>query len=298
MISHARPRASAAGLGRGDQLEGTAGLRVHQLVHLHPAPNPLGPEKRFRPAARHDQHPALVRHLHVLDRGMHRERHIRHQRPRRGGPHQKVPARPVQQLQRHPERRILHIPVPQRELVRRQHRLVPRAPRHHLVAAVEEPPVRHLFQQPPHRLHVLGVKRHIRPRIVQPVTDPLREALPFVLVGEDRLLAALVEPGDAALLDLLLVLDAEPFLRLDLDREAVRVPAGDAGDMAAEHGLVAAHQVLDGAADDVVQSGATVGSGRALEEDELLAVAGGLEGAAEGVLLAPGFEDLLLHRDA
>src|SRR2546421_5444773 len=52
---------------------------------------------------------------------------------------------------------------------------------------------------------------------------------------------------DAERLDLLLAADVQLLLHLDLDRQAVCVPARDARDAVPEHGLIAAHQVLDGA---------------------------------------------------
>ena len=64
---------------------------------------------------------------------------------------------------------------------------------------------------------------------------PIRSvsSLPVVDVAEDRIAAALVELGDAELLDLLLRGDPELLLDLELDREPVAVPAGLARDVVA-----------------------------------------------------------------
>ncbi len=72
-------------------------------------------------------------------------------------------------------------------------------------------------------------------------------------------LAQLVELGDAVGLDLLLAVDAEAALDLELDGQAVRVPAGLARHAVAAHRLVAREEVLEDARDDVVRAGPAVG---------------------------------------
>ena len=71
------------------------------------------------------------------------------------------------------------------------------------------------------------------------------------------------------------------------------VPARDARDAPALHGAVAAHQVLDGAADDVMKARAPVGRGRTFIEDEGLTVLRRFKRLAEEVLLTPTGEGLL-----
>ena len=104
--------------------------------------------------------------------------------------------------------------------------------------------------------------------VVEPVADPVGQRLPVGLVGEDAGAAEGVEPLDAVGLDFLLALEAELLLDLDFDREAVRVPPGDAGDRPPLHDAEPADQVLDGAGEDVVDAGPAVGGRRSLEEDE------------------------------
>src|SRR5437588_11858897 len=82
--------------------------------------------------------------------------------------------------------------------------------------------------------------------VFEPVPDTLRERLPIRLVREDVLATQLVELRDAVRLDLLLARDAERFLDLDLDGQAVCVPAGDARDALLKHRVVAAHEILNG----------------------------------------------------
>ena len=65
-------------------------------------------------------------------------------------------------------------------------------------------------------------------------------------------------------------MDAELFADLDLDRQAVRVPAGFAFDQLAAHGLVAREEVFDGPRQAVARVRQAVGGGGAFVEDEPL----------------------------
>src|SRR5690606_2364088 len=116
-----------------------------------------------------------------------------------------------------------------------------------------------------------------------------------LLVREHALPAHLVEPRDADRLDLPLAADPQLLLRLDLDRQTVRVPARDARHVSASHRLVPAEQVLDAPAQHVMQTGPPVRRGRPLVEDEFLAAFRRLERAPEEVLVSPALEHLLLQ---
>jgi hypothetical protein len=73
------------------------------------------------------------------------------------------------------------------------------------------------------------------------------------------------------LVDLGLVLQAELLLGLGLGGQAVGVPAEAPLDVAAAHGLVARHDVLDVAGEQVAVVRQAVGEGWAVVEDELVA---------------------------
>ena len=101
-----------------------------------------------------------------------------------------------------------------------------------------------------------------------------------------RLAALGVELGDAVRLDVLLAGEAELLLDGQLDRQAVAVPAGLAGDVEALHRPVAGEDVLEDAGLDVVGAGHAVGGRRALVEDPLGAALGLLQAAGEDLSLA------------
>src|SRR6185503_767967 len=119
---------------------------------------------------------------------------------------------------------------------------------------------------------------------------------PVGFVGEDALPAQPVELVDPVGFDLALAVDLELFLDFDLDRQAVRVPPRDAGHPLPQHRVVAAHQILDGAREDMVDARASVGRRRPFEEHEGRAVARRLAHLRKQTLVLPRGEQLLLQR--
>ena len=101
--------------------------------------------------------------------------------------------------------------------------------------------------------------------------------------------------------------DAEFLLDDDLGRQAVAVPAEAALDALAAHRLIARHDVLDVAGQQVAVVRQAVGERRAVVEHELVVLfastVGGRhdrvalsDGAAEGVVGLPLCEDALFQR--
>ena len=65
---------------------------------------------------------------------------------------------------------------------------------------------------------------------IDPEGDAVGQALPLLHVAADALLALLVERGDAVALDLRLAREAQLLLDLELDGQAVGVPAAPRAD--------------------------------------------------------------------
>src|SRR5579862_3928779 len=84
---------------------------------------------------------------------------------------------------------------------------------------------------------------------------------------------------------------------MELRRQSVAIPAEAPLDLLAAHGLVAWHQVLHEAGDDVAVMGKTVGEGRTVVEDELRGalLAPPVDRALEDALLLPPGENGLLE---
>ena len=91
--------------------------------------------------------------------------------------------------------------------------------------------------------------------------------------------------------------EAQLLLHLELDGEAVAVPAALARHLLAPHGLEARVQVLERPCPHVMEAGTAVGGGRALVEDPRLGVGSQLPHVLDHVVLAPALQDALLERD-
>ena len=156
--------------------------------------------------------------------------------------------------------------------------------------AVPEPP-----EDPPAGLDVLVGVGDVRLVHVDPAADAVGHPLPVGDVAEDGLAALLVEGGDAVLLDLALVAQAQLALDLELNGQAVRVPAALPRRTVAAHRLVAGDQILEDAREDVVDAGRAVRRRRALVEREEAVGRAFLDAAFEDALLAPELEDLVFE---
>src|SRR6185503_14999278 len=96
-------------------------------------------------------------------------------------------------------------------------------------------------------------------------------------------------------LDLRLGRDAELLLHLELDGQAVAVPAGLSGYPVSPHRLVAGIDVLEHPREHVMGPGLAIGGRRALVEAPHLGVGPLGERAVKDVTLAPALEDVLLE---
>ena len=105
--------------------------------------------------------------------------------------------------------------------------------------------------------------------VVEPVADARAQLLPLAAILEHALAAEPIELGDAERLDLLLAADAELLLDLDLDRQAVRVPARLSRDTEALHRAMAAEEILDRAREHVMDARPAVRRRRTFEEHEV-----------------------------
>ena len=237
---------------------------------------------------------------HVRQLGIDRDGGVGDERPRRRRPHEQL----VAALQRapvlgdgepHVDGRVLDVLVAERDLVARQRGAAARAVRDDLVAFVQQTLVGDLLQRPPDRFDVRRVERAVGVVEVQPEADPLGQRVPVLEEQEHRLATAGVELRDAVLLDLLLRRDPEQLLDLDLDRQAVAVPAAAALDEIAAHRPKAREDVLEGAAQDVVHAGRPVGRRRALPEDPRRRALAAAQRLAEDVALTPALEHRLLE---
>ena len=157
------------------------------------------------------------------------DRGVRHERPGHRRPGEQRDARVVPQRELHVHRGVERVAVALRHLVARQRGPAARAVGHDPVALGQEPLVEDLLQRPPDRLDVVVRERVVRVVGVDPEADPRGQLVPLVDVAQDRLAALRVELRDPVTLDVVLVGEAELLLDLELDGQAVAVPAALAG---------------------------------------------------------------------
>ncbi len=242
----------------------------------------------------------------VPDAGTHRESEVRRQGPRRRRPGQGADAGEAERLglgthQREGDRDrgvLAHLVdvVVHAQLVRRQRRLVAPAVGQHAVALVGEALVVQRLERPQDALHVGRVERLVAALEVDPAGLAGDVVLPLARVLEHRLAGLRVEGRDAHALDLVLLGDAELLHRLELSGKAVRVPAEDAVDLLAAHGLEAREDVLRVPGEQVSVVRQAVREGRAVVEHPLLGALAVRDRGAEGVVGLPEGERVVLDR--
>ena len=314
----------------GERLDALPLARLEERLVLQPDERRAGDAREHDGVALAGQHvaeavrgeeqaPLAVLDERVLGLGGDGERGVAGQRPGRGRPGDDVRRRAVAEAQRGVGlasecvgggalgvsrlqleedrdarvRRVLA--VAEGDLVAGEAGAAARAVRGDAIVAEDQVTVPEPPEDPPAGLDVLVGVGDVRLAHVDPAADAVGHPLPVGDVAEDGLAALLVEGGDAVLLDLALVAQAELALDLEFDGQAVRVPAALPRRAVAAHRLVAGDQVLEDAREDVVHAGRPVRRRRALVEREEAVGRALLDAALEDALLAPELEDLLLE---
>ena len=178
-----------------------------------------------------------------------------------------------------------------------QRRAAARAVGDDLVSLIEQALFPDLLQRPPFGLDVVVVIGNIGILHVRPEGDAVGHLLPLGLILPDRFFALLDERLHAVSLDLLFSVQAEHLFDLQLNGQAVGVPAGLAQNVIALHGLVPRDEILDGARLDVADVRAAVRGRRTVEEGIGLLSLSQLYALFKDLVLLPELEDLLLARN-
>ena len=132
---------------------------------------------------------------------------------------------------------------------------------------------------------------HVRIREVYPKTNPLGERFPLLHVPPNRFLTAVDERLDSVRLDLGFRVNPEFLAYLNLDGQAMGVPARLPLAVFAAHRAVAGIEILDRAREAVPGMRHSVGGRRALEKNKPLGPLSLVERLGVGAVLAPQSAD-------
>ena len=109
------------------------------------------------------------------------------------------------------------------------------------------------------------------------------------------MLAVGIELGEAHLVDLGLVLDAELLLRFEFGRQTMAVPPEPPFDLLAAHGLKPRDEVLDVSGQQVTVVREAVGERRTVVEDKLLGISAVVDTRLERLVVRPRSKHFLLQ---
>ena len=232
-------------------------------------------------------------HLHIVDLRIHAEREVRRQRPGRRRPGEIAGIRLALHAELDHRRALRDVLVALRDLVRGERRAAARAVRDDLVPLVEQAFLPDLLERPPFRLDEIILVGDVGMLHVRPETDDIGELLPHALVLPDRLAALLDKRLDAVRLDLLLAVDADGLLDLELDGQAVRIPARLPQNLLALHRGETRQHILDDARQHMADMRLAVRRRRAVVERERIAALALVDGLLRDVMLLPEFQDFL-----
>ena len=210
---------------------------------------------------------AVLAQARVGEVGMDGHGDVARQRPGRRRPHQEGAPGMLAQRQADEDSGVGDLLVPLGDdLMFRDPGGAARAPGHHVVPLVDQPPLPALLQEVPDRVVVLVGHRVVGVVPIHPVAQA--NGLLRLDPGEpaDPLLAALDELGDAERFDVPLGLETQLLFDLDLHPEPLAVEPVLVALPVAEHGVVALEEVLVGAAPGVVHAHRVVGRDRPVEE--------------------------------
>ena len=244
-----------------------------------------------------DGDPLAVLAAAVLLVGMHGDRDVGGERPRRRRPDDERLARPVEQREADEERRVGAVLVDAglRQLVLRERRPAARAPFRRAVALDQHAPRVHELEELPDVLDVRVAEGEVVVAPVHPLPEALRAARQRGRRPDDDVAALPGERLEPVLLDLRLRVEAQLALDADLDPEALAVEAVLVALVEAAQPLVALEDVLERPPPRRVNAeGEPVGGDRAVDERPLRAAAVSLAKLRERVLPLPDLEQLEL----
>ncbi len=238
----------------------------------------------------------LVAHLHVVDLRTEGEGEVGRQRPGGGRPGQEVRVLLPIDGETHRDGGVDHILIPTEvHLEVGERRGQGGAEGQNIVPFVDISFLIEGLEDPPDRLHVVGVHGAVAILPVDPTAHPVDGVLPLLGIPQHDGAALLVEVVHSEVDDGAVAADAQLLLHLVLDGQAVAVPAEGAVHPPPLHRLVAGDGVLDGPGDQVAEVRQPGRERRAVVKDVLILRRSQVDRLLEDLPLFPKCKDRLLH---
>ena len=228
--------------------------------------------------------------LRVILVGVDAQRDVGRQRPRRGRPCPEIFV--LRSLDAEADERgfFLYVLIALGHFVAGEGGTAARAVGDDLMSLIKQTLIVDLLHRPPFAFDVIVMVGDVGMLHVAPVADGVAHLFPFVQVFPDGLLAGLDERLDAVLLDLLLAVEAELLFNLQLDRQAVGIPAGLTQDGIALHRAIARDEVFHRAGQDMADMRLAVRGRRAVIERIVRAPVAQRQGFLKNIVLLPESE--------
>ena len=250
-------------------------------------------QHRFYQRLGHDINAAFGAHMAVGFMGIDAQRQVAGQRPWGGSPGKQIGILLVHNLEANKGGFFLYVLIALGNLMAGQRGAAARAIGHDLVSLVDHVLFGQLLQAPPYGFDIIVMIGDVGVLHIHPEAHAVRHILPQVQVLPDALLALLDKGLDAVGFDLRLAVQTKLLFHLQLYRQAVGIPAGDAQHGFSLHGLIAGNQILDGAGKHMADMGLAVGGGRAVEKGKIIRAVAQVEALVDNIIVLPELEHFL-----
>ncbi len=178
--------------------------------------------------------------------------------------------------------------------MRRKSRLTARTPRQNFIIFIEQFSLVNFFKNPPESFNIIACHRRVSVFHIQPISHPLRHFFPFFFVQENVCLSFFNKFFNADFFfNVSFGLNIHFFFNFNFCRQAVRVPAGPAGNIKTSHCFIAQNDVLKSPGFNVVNAGPAVGVRRPFVKNEFLLALSPVNRLFKNFILFPKFQNLL-----
>ena len=153
-----------------------------------------------------------------------------------------------------------------------ERRSAARAIRHDFMTLVQKALIGNLLDGPPDGFDIVIVVGDIRVVHIAPISDRIAHFMPLRRIFPDGFLAFFVEGFHAVPFDVLFAVQFQQLFNFQLNRQAMRIPAGFAENMVPFHRFIARDDILDRARQNMADVRLAVCRRRPIIEGEIIAL--------------------------